>query len=111
MKMGFLIGLAAKAVGERAAPFLAYGLVVLALLGALWWLRADAYGDGKRDADAAWVAAGEKLKADAAEAASAADKKSAERTAAEFERVREEKERLDESEAAGTSPFDVLFSD
>ena len=107
--MGFLIGWAAKLVGERFAPLLTYGLIALALVGALWWLRADAYSDGVRATDAKWVAAGEKLKQQAEKAAGAANAASASRTAAEIERVREEKERLDESEAAGSSPPDVLF--
>jgi hypothetical protein len=107
--MGFLIGLAAKAVGERFAPLLTYGLIALALIGAIWWLRADAYSDGVSATDAKWVAAGEKLKQQAEQAAGAANAASATRTAAEVERVREEKEKLDEAEAAGSSPLDVLF--
>lgn len=107
--MGFLISLAAKAVGERFAPLLAYGLIILAIVGAVLWLRADAYSDGVNATDAKWVAAGERLKQQAEQAAGAANAASATRTAAEVERVREEKERLDEAEAAGRSPLDVLF--
>lgn len=107
--MGFLIGLAAKLVGERFAPLLAYGAITLALVGAVWWLRADAYSDGVKATDAKWVAAGEKLKRQAVEAQSAANAASATRTAAEVERVREEKEKIDAAEASGSSPLDVLF--
>lgn len=107
--MGFLISLAAKAVGERFAPLLAYGVIILALVGAVWWLRADAYSDGERATDAKWVAAGEKLERQAAEAAGKANAASAERIEQNNERVAQEKEKLDEAEAAGSSPLDVLF--
>ena len=46
--MGFLIGLAARLVGPKLAPFLAYGFIIAVLLGILWWLRNDAYHDGVR---------------------------------------------------------------
>lgn len=107
--MGFLISLAAKAVGERFAPLLAYGLVIAALVGAIWWLRADAYSDGEAATDAKWVAAGERLERQAAEAAGRADAASVQRVEQNNERVAQEKEKLDEAEAAGSSPLDVLF--
>lgn len=107
--MGFLIGLAAKAVGERFAPLLAYGLVIAALVGAVIWLRADAYHDGERATDAKWVAAGEKLERQAAEAAGKANDASVKRIEQNNAKVAQEKEKLDEAEAAGSSPLDVLF--
>lgn len=107
--MGFLISLAAKAVGERFAPLLAYGLLIAVLVGAIWWLRADAYSDGEAATDAKWVAAGERLERQAAEAAGKADAASVQRVEQNNERVAQEKEKLDEAEAAGSSPLDVLF--
>lgn len=107
--MGFLIGIAAKLVGERFAGIAAYAFIGALLIGALLWLRADAYSDGAAATDAKWVAAGERLKNQAAGAAAAAGKESDVRVAAEVERVRDEKEKLDEAESQGSSPLDVLF--
>lgn len=47
--MGAVIALIARVVGEKAAPFVAWGLALALLGGALWWLRSDAYDDGVRD--------------------------------------------------------------
>lgn len=107
--MGFLISLAAKAVGERFAPLLAYGTVIALLVGALLWLRHDAYQDGVADTDARWEEAGRVLEEQVEEAQTEADAASADRAAEEFERVKDEKEKLDAAAAQGTSPFDVLF--
>lgn len=107
--MGFLIGLAAKVVGERFAGLAVYGTAILLVLGAIWWLRADAYSDGVGDTDAKWEEAGRRLEAQAIEAAKAADSKSDERAAVEFERVQSEKEKLDAASASGGSPWDVMF--
>lgn len=107
--MGFLISLAAKAVGERFAPLLAYGVVIAALVGAIWWLRADAYSDGVTATDAKWEEAGRRLEQQAREAAGKADAASVQRVEQNNARVAQEKEKLDEAEAAGSSPLDVLF--
>lgn len=107
--MSILIGWAAKLVGERFAPLLAYGFVLLLLVGALWWLRADAYSDGVRDTDDKWEEAGRLLAEQAEQAAGKADEASADRVADYQEQLAEEKEKLDEADAAGTSPLDVLF--
>lgn len=117
---GWLAGKMALKVGARWAKPLA-GLimvvVVLVLLGLLYWFiasRIDNYGD-RREAEgvnkerAAWVAAGEQLKADAAKSANQADDRA-------FKRLEEHKEVIDAESAAvaaatenGTSPLDVLF--
>lgn len=107
--MGFLIGIAAKLVGEKFAGLAAYAFVIALLAGAILWLRADAYGDGVAATDKKWIEAGEKLKQQAAQAQGAASAASVSRTAIEVERVREEKEKLDAAEAQGSSPLDVLF--
>lgn len=107
--MGFLIGIAAKIFGERFAGLAAYGFVIAALIAAVLWLRADAYSDGVKATDDKWVAAGEKLKQQAAQAQGAASAASMSRTAIEVDRVQQEKEKLDAAEAKGSSPLDVLF--
>ncbi|APZ81837.1 hypothetical protein vBEliSR6L_72 [Erythrobacter phage vB_EliS_R6L] len=107
--MGFLISLAAKAVGERFAPLLAYALVIAVLVGAIWWLRADAYSDGEAANDAKWVAAGEEAERQAREAAGRASAASVKRVEQNNARVAQEKEKLDAAEASGSSPLDVLF--
>jgi hypothetical protein len=107
--MSFLIGLAAKAVGERFAPLLAYGLIILAIVGGVLWLRADAYHDGERATDAKWVAAGKKLEDQAKVAAGKADTASVQRVEQNNAKVAAEKEKLDEADANGSSPLDVLF--
>ena len=107
--MGFLIGIAGKVVGEKFAGLAAYLFVLLLIGGVVLWQRADAYSDAVKATDAKWVAAGEKLKQQAQQAQGAASAASVSRTAIEVERVREEKEKLDEAEAKGSSPLDVLF--
>lgn len=107
--MGFLIGIAAKLFGEKFAGLAAYAFVLLLIGGAILWLRADAYSDGVTATDAKWEAAGEKLKQQAAKAQGAASAASVSRTAIEVDRVREEKEKIDEAQSQGGSTFDVLF--
>lgn len=107
--MGFLIGIAGKIVGEKFAGLAAYLFVIGALVAAVLWLRADAYSDGVKATDDKWVAAGEKLKQQAAAAQGAASAASISRTAIEVDRVQKEKEKLDAAEAQGSSPLDVLF--
>ena len=107
--MGILIKWAVKIVGERFAPILAYGFVVLLLVLGLWWLRADAYSDGVRDEKASWEAAVQAAREQAEESAEEADEKSDERNATELDRVEREKEKLDEAAEQGSDPFDVLF--
>lgn len=60
-----IIGWVAKYVGAKFAPFLVWGLAIAALFGALWWLRHDAYGDGKRAERAAWEQKSLRLQAEA----------------------------------------------
>lgn len=107
--MPFLISLAARLVGPRFAPALVWAFLAAALVGAVWWLRADAYRDGEAANDARWKAAGERLKSQARIAAGRADQASAERVAAEADRVAQEKEKIDAAQAQGDSPLDILF--
>lgn len=107
--MGFLIGIAGKLVGERIAPFLAYGFVLALLAGGLLWLRADAYSDGEKAEKVRWEQALREAEDKARAAAKHADKAADARQADYAEQVRDEKEKIDAAIEAGTDPFDVLF--
>lgn len=108
--MTFLIGLFAKlGLGPRLAALASYGLILALAVAALVWLRADARSDGVRAENARWEAALDKAEEQAEEAADAAEEQADEREGLEADRVREEKERIDEAVEAGQDPFDVLF--
>lgn len=83
--------------------------LLLAFYGALTAYGHARYNAGKKDADAAWVAAGNKLVAEAQNSASKADKAQA-AAAADFAAKQEaEKEKISAAQASGNSPFDVMF--
>lgn len=107
--MTWLIGLLARAVGKRAAPWLAYGLVFLGLALALLWMRHDAYKAGQTAENARWEQALDKAKAQSDVAAGKASVTAEQRSETETERVREEKEKIDAAADRGEDPFDVLF--
>lgn len=100
-------------LGEDAAKLLAkiipWVVGVLLLLGALWWLRSDAYADGVRDTNASWEKAFHKADQQAAAAAGNASAAALERAKAHDDRVREEKDKIDDAKAKGSSPLDALF--
>lgn len=108
-----LSALAIPAIAKSVPKWAWIGLGAVLLLVAFYFAL-DAYGDarydkGKADADAAWIEAGEKLKAKAAESGKKADVKAAERQAEHDAQVQAEKEKIDEALAEGSSPLDVLF--
>lgn len=106
----FLVSLFMRfGLGARAAKILSVVLVVALVVGAIWWLRHDAYRDGVKDTDARWEEAGRRLEKQAERAAGRADSESEERVQEFNERQAREKERLDEAAENGTSPLDVLF--
>lgn len=78
-----MIGLIAKLVGPTAAPFVAWGGAIALIVGALVWMRVDAYNDGKR-------AVIERLEREAAEA---------DRRALEAERAADEAAEVRQQEA------------
>ena len=89
----------------------AIGAVVIALA---FYVMLDRYGDsrfreGKAAADAAWIAAHNKLIEDAANARGEADANAAAREAEFAVKVEDEKEKIDEAIKEGSSPLDVLF--
>lgn len=111
--IGMALGLATKVVGPRFAKPLLILLAVALLIGA-FYVMLDKYGDsrydaGKRDENAAWKAAQDKLLAQAAQATTKADKVALAVTLEHAAKVEEEKEKVDEAIANGGSPLDVLF--
>lgn len=111
--IGMALGLATKVVGPRFAKPLLILLAVALLVGA-FYVMLDKYGDsrydaGRRDEETAWKAAQDKLLAQAAAAATSADKTALAATIEHAAAVEEEKEKVDEAIANGTSPLDVLF--
>lgn len=88
---------------------LAFVLVVLLVI----W-RINAYGDSREQKGvdkerAAWVAAGEKLKEEAAQSATKADDRAAVRLEEHKEQIDEERKAVDAAVENGTSPLDALF--
>lgn len=104
-----MIAIFARLVGPKLAPFAAYGLLVVAALAALWWVRHDAYRDGVRATDAKWEAASAALQKRALEASNNASSKSDARAADYLEKVEQVKDKLDEAQQNGSSSLDVLF--
>jgi hypothetical protein len=85
------------------------GIAALLVVMAVWAWGNSRYRAGVDDTDKKWVAAGEELKRKAAASATKADDASTGRITKELERAKDEKEKLDAANDAGTSPFDVLF--
>lgn len=84
------------------------------LLLAAFYFALDAYGDsryreGKKDADAAWQAASDKLIQKSQDAGTKADKAAATRQADFAAKQEAEKEKIDAVLEEGGSPLDVLF--
>lgn len=98
----------------RAPSRLTWTLIgVVGLIAALW-IGLILYGNaryraGVEDTDAKWVAAGEKLKAQAAKSATRADQAEARRIEDHTEQLAAEKERIDAAISEGRSPLDALF--
>lgn len=107
--MGWILGLLAKVVGEKAAPFLGFGLLALALGGAYLWIRHDAYRDGVDAENSRWEKALAKAERDAEEVAEIVGQEGEHRGEVEVERVKIEKEKIDAAIQAGEDPFDVFF--
>lgn len=107
------MGLAGIGLGSRAAKIGAGILLfVLVVLFVAW--RINAYGDrreeeGVKKERAAWVAAGEKLKEEAAVSATKADDKAVARLEEYKEQADEDQKAVDKAVENGTSPLDALF--
>lgn len=108
-----MFALAAKLVGPRFAKPFVYIIGILLLVGA-FYIMLDAYGDsrfreGRAVENKAWKDAQDKLLAAAAQSSSRADREALAITLEHAAKVEEEKERVDDAIANGSSPFDVLF--
>lgn len=98
---------------EKVAKLVAYiGIPVVILIA--FYMMLSVYGNsrynaGKADTDAAWKIAHEKLLTESAQAKGAADVEALAREMDYFAEVEQEKEKVDEAIAQGSSPIDVLF--
>ena len=104
-----MIGLVAKLVGAKAAPWVTYGLIGLLLFGAYTWRINAAISEGREIEKAAWEEAIEKANAEAEAAMEAAETDGDAREIEWAEQVKEEKEKIDDAIEANTDTFDVLF--
>lgn len=91
------------------AKWLLIAGAVIAIALSIWAYGNARYNAGVTDTDAKWDEAGERLARQAETARSEADAASAGRAAEEFERVKDEKEKIDAATDSGSSPLDVLF--
>ena len=82
---------------------------VLLVIGALAWMRHDAYTDGIAHRDSQIAEANQKLRDRVTKAETSADKVVLANEIVNNEKLQDELERLDEAEVNGTSPFDVLY--
>lgn len=91
-----------------------YGLAAimaaLALWIAVWAIHRDGYKDGRAAEKAAWEKAEAELLKRAGEAEKEADAKAAAREADHIAAVAEERKKIDQAVAEGTSPFDAIFN-
>jgi len=108
--IAWLMGLG---LSQRAAKLLVIVGGTLLVLAA-FYIALTAYGharykQGKADADAAWIAASNKLIQQAQSSASKADKAAAARQADFAAKQEDERKRIDAAQKQGDSPLDVLF--
>lgn len=101
-------------LSQPIAKAVAYVAIPALIIGA-FYLLLDAYGDsryreGKKDANAAWQAASDKLIEKSQAAGTKADKAAAARQADFVAKQEDEKERIEHALDDGSSPLDVLFS-
>lgn len=108
-----LPALAVPAIIKRIPAWAWIGLGAVLLLAAFYFAL-HAYGNarydaGKKDADAAWIEASNKLIAKSQAAGTKADKAAAVRQADFAAKQEDEKEKIDAAVDEGSSPLDVLF--
>lgn len=85
------------------------GFALLAFLVVIFVARYDAYHDGVRDTDAAYKAASDRLIAKAQKSANSADLSAVRREVEHASQLQQEKAKVDEAIANGSSPIDALF--
>lgn len=96
-------------LGEKLARLASFGVIGIAAVLAVLWLRADAHSDGVQAERAAWELAGKRLREQAAQSAGAASAAAVEREAEHAAQLEQEKERIDEATRDGASPLDAIF--
>lgn len=107
-------GLPALRAAGAFAPRWAWILLGVILLITAFLVERNAYGNrrfnaGEAHADEQWKKASDKLVEDAARAATKADKNAAGRAADFAAKQEDEKEKIDEAVAHGSSPLDAIF--
>lgn len=108
-----MIAFLSSYMSVRLAKVLAYVVLPLLVLAAFYFAL-DAYGDsrfreGRAAENAAWKEAQDNLLAKAAKSSAKADREAIAAQMDQAAKVEEEKEKVDDAIANGTSPFDVLF--
>lgn len=98
----------------KALPKWVWVVAGAALVLVAFYIALNAYGNarynaGKKDADAAWQAASDKLIQKAANAGTKASEAAAARQADFAAKQEDERKRIDAAQQQGASPFDVLF--
>lgn len=104
-----MIDAALRLLSPRGWMFVGGALLVFLVV---WWILAwgqSRYDAGVEDTDAKWVAASERLKAQAEESAAGADENEVERVEDHNDRLAAEREKIDEAVSQGRSPLDGLF--
>jgi hypothetical protein len=81
----------------------------LAVLAAVWWIRADAYSDGRESVLTELREAEDKAREKAAKAIEEADKAGAKRAQIEAETRAADIEAIERAEETGDNPLDNLF--
>lgn len=102
-------------LSDRIAKLVAYVALPLLLLLALWLgIRAihhDGYKAGVSATDAKWVAAKDKLEAEAKQSATRADDKAVERLEQYEQQEQDDRKAVEDAKKDGSSPLDALFGD
>lgn len=110
---GIGLGLAGLTQSQKLMRIGIGVLVAVVFVLLIVWMIKD-YGDSREQEGidqerAAWVKAGEELKADAAKSATKADDRAAERLLEHKEQIDEDRKAFDAAVENGTSPLDSLF--
>jgi flagellar biosynthesis/type III secretory pathway M-ring protein FliF/YscJ len=110
---GLGLGLAGLTQSQKLMRIGIAVLAVLVVIGLAWWMIRD-YGnsrerEGVDKERAAWVEAGEKMKAEAAKSATKADDKAVARLEQHKEEVDADRKAFEDAVANDSSPLDALF--
>lgn len=101
--------LTGRGVSDGIAGLLSWVLPLVVLFGVIWWARADAYSDAVKATDTKWEKAFEKAKEEFAKGALTASQASDKRKEEFHNAVEAQVKEIEDAEAKGSSPFDVMF--